>query len=135
MKKLLFGLPFAVLLLTLTIGVASARYGYEDPALCVAGKWLIVDAAKQSAVTVFVPEDTPYGDQKAGGCKTPGPNVPLLQVVKERGESHSMRLLVDGKLASTPSVKVTYGDAVQVKGNNGKDRLNFRFALPAGGDH
>ena len=63
MKKMFFVLPLAVLLLTLTIGVAAARYNYEDPALCVSGKWLLVDAASRAGVTVFVPEDTPYGNQ------------------------------------------------------------------------
>ena len=69
MKKMLLVLPLAVLLLTLSIGVAVARYDYEDPALCVAGKWLLVDAASPAGVTVFVPEDTAYGNQKAGGLQ------------------------------------------------------------------
>ncbi len=130
MKKLLVVLPLAVLLVSLTFGVAGARYDYEDPALCVAGQWLIVNAAHPSAVTVFVPEDTPAGDQAAGGCNTTGPDVPLINTVKERGESHTMRVQVDGKNASTPTVQVAYGDTLSTKANNGKGMLSFRFALP-----
>ncbi len=134
MKKTLFVLPLAVLLLTLTIGVAAASYQYEDPALCVAGKWLIVDAANPAAVRVFVPEDVPYGDQQAGGCATPGPKVALLQIVKERGKHATMHVQIDGKGAATPSVTVSYGDVVTVKANKGKGVLNFWFAVPPSGD-
>lgn len=130
MKKMFVILPLAALLLTLTIGIAGAAYGYEDPALCVAGKWLVVDAASPSAVTVFVPEDTRYGDQKAGGCKVAGPAAPLVQIVKERGGGHSMRIQIDGKNASTPHVHVTYGDEALTKANKGKGALDFRFDLP-----
>jgi hypothetical protein len=132
MKKMFIILPLAVLLLTLTVGIAGAAYGYEDPALCVAGKWLVVDAASPSAVTVFVPEDTRYGDQKAGGCKIEGPtNVPLIQVVvKVRGDGHTMRVQIDGKNASTPQVHVTYGDEALTKANKGKGTLDFRFDFP-----
>lgn len=130
MKKMLVVLPLAVLLLTLTIGIAGAAYGYEDPALCVAGKWLMVDAASPSAVTVFVPEDTRYGDQKAGGCKVARSSVPLIQIVKERGEGQNMRVQIDGKNASTPQVHVTYGDEVLTKSNKGKGTLDFKFELP-----
>lgn len=131
MKKMLFVLPLAVLLLTLTIGIAAARYDYEDPALCVAGQWLMVDAAAQPAgVTVFVPENTAYGNQAAGGCSTAGPNLPLVQVVKERGGNHTLRVQVDGKLASTPEVVVSYGDQTSAKDNKGKGTLNFKFDLP-----
>ena len=130
MKKMIVVLPVAVLLLTLTIGVASAGYAYEDPALCVAGQWLTVNAANSSAVAVSVPEDTPYGDQDAGGCTTPGPSVPLLNVVRERGEGHDMFVVVAGKHASTPTVTVSYGDATVTKKNNGKGLLNFKFTVP-----
>jgi hypothetical protein len=130
MKKGLVVLPLAVLLLALTIGVASAGYAYEDPALCVNGQWLLVDAAHPSAVTVFLPENTVYGDQVAGGCATPGPSAPLLTVVKERGEGHSMLVRVEGKNASTPTINVTYGARSVTKDNNGKQVLNFTFALP-----
>jgi hypothetical protein len=132
MKKMFLVLPLAVMLLTLTIGVAAARYDYEDPTLCVAGKWLLVDAAAQPAgITVFVPEDTPYGDQKAGGCQTAGPNVPLVQVVKERGGGHTLRVQVDGKLASTPEIVVSYGDKSITKNNKGRGTFEFKFDLPS----
>lgn len=130
MKKMFVVLPLAVLLLSLTMGVAAARYQYEDPVLCVSGQWLVVNAASPSAVTVFVPEDTAYGNQKAGGCKDAMPNVPLVQTVKERGEGHSMLVQVDGKNATTPKVQVSYGDQVFTKDNKGKDTLDFRFDLP-----
>jgi hypothetical protein len=130
MKKMFLVLPLAVLLLTLSIGVAAARYDYEDPALCVAGKWLLVDAASPAGVTVFVPEDTAYGNQKAGGCKTAGPDVPLVRIVKERGGGHNMRIQVEGKLASTPEVVVSYGKETLTKDNKGKGTLEFKFDLP-----
>lgn len=130
MKKMLVILPLAMLLLTLTIGIAGAGYSYADPALCVAGKWLVVNAASPAAVMVSVPEDTPYGNQKAGGCKTPLPNVPLINIVRERGEGHNMHVMVDGKGASTPTVNVSYGDTLFTKANNGKGMLNFDFKVP-----
>jgi hypothetical protein len=130
MKKMFFVLPLALLLVTLTMGVAAARYDYEDPALCVAGKWLVVDAASRAGVTVFVPEDTAYGNQKAGGCPTAGPDVPLVNIVKERGGGHSMRVQVEGKLASTPELTVAYGKESVTKDNKGKGTLEFKFDLP-----
>ena len=132
MKKMLFVLPLAVLLLTLTIGVAAARYDYEDPALCVAGQWLMVDAAAQpGGVTVYVPEGVAYGNQQAGGCATAGPNAPLVQVVKQRGGAHTLRVQVDGKMASTPVVVASYGGQSFTKDNKGKGTLDFKFDLPA----
>ncbi len=130
MKKMLVVLPVALLLLTLTIGVVSAGYAYEDPALCVAGQWLVIDAANSSAVSVAVPEDTPYGNQQAGGCQTAGPDVPLLNVVRERGEGHRMSVKVDGREATTPTVTVSYGDESVTKKNNGRGSLNFKFTVP-----
>jgi hypothetical protein len=131
MKKMLFVLPLALLLVTLTMGVAAARYNYEDPALCVSGKWLLVDAASPAAVTVFVPEDTAYGNQKAGGCKEAGPDVPLVKIVKERGGGHTMRVQVDGKLASVPEIVVSYGKDSFTQDNKGKGMFEFKFDLPA----
>ena len=131
MKKMFLVLPLAVLLLTLTIGVAAARYDYEDPALCVAGKWLLVDAASPAGVTVYVPEDTAYGNQKAGGCTTAGPDVPLVRIVKERGGGHTMRVQVDGKLASVPVIVASYGKETQTKDNRGRGTYEFKFDLPA----
>ncbi len=129
MKKLLFVIPLAVVLLSLTIMFVGAGMGYEDPKLCVNGNWLLVDAAAPSAIQVYVPEGTRYGDQKAGGCKTPGLNVPLItKVVKERGEGNAMQVVVDSKQASTPIVKAMYSNDTQSKKNNGKT-LTFTFRL------
>jgi hypothetical protein len=117
-------------LVSLAMPVATmAGMGAEDPKLCVEGKWLLVDAAPPSAVKVIVPEDTRYGNQRQGGCRTPGPNVPMITVVVERGEHHVMRVQVDGKFASKPTVRVTYGDAVRVQRNDGKGNLNFLFVV------
>ena len=63
MKKL--SLLFAVFLVVASFGMAHAELEWEDPALCVAGKWLRVDAAPPSAIWVIVPEGTAYG--VAGG--------------------------------------------------------------------
>lgn len=132
MKKMCLALSLAVLLLTLTIGAAAARYDYEDPVLCVAGQWLMVDAAAQPAgITAFVPDGTAYGNPQAGGCASAGPSAPLVQVVKERGGGHTLRVQVNGKLASTPQVVVSYGSQASTKDNNGKGTLNFQFDLPA----
>jgi hypothetical protein len=130
MKKTVFVLLMVSLLLSLALPVvAMAGYGADDPKLCVEGKWLTVDAAAVSAVRVTVPEGTHYGDKKAGGCKTKGPDVPMIQnVVVERGEHNVMRVSVDGKYA-TPKVTATYGDAVLVKNNNGSGTLNFLFSV------
>lgn len=129
MKKLLFVLPLAVLMLSLTLTIASAGVDWEDPALCVNGQWLIVDAAQPSAVTVSLPEGTRYGDQTAGGCAIAGPVVPLIQVIKERG-GDNMKVQVNGKNATTPNVKASFGNDLQIKSNNGKQTLNFQFGLP-----
>jgi hypothetical protein len=129
MKKLIFVFALVAVLLSLSLPVVLAGMDFEDPALCVEGKWLLVDAAHPGAIKVTVPEDARYGNQQQGGCTTPGPDVPLIQVVKERGERHVMRVWVDGKQASTPQVTVSYGDAVHVKPNNGKGALNFWFLV------
>ncbi|MCL4395862.1 MAG: hypothetical protein M1482_13845 [Chloroflexi bacterium] len=129
MKRIGVVLSLTLLLLTATIGIAAARYGYEDPALCVAGQWLVVDAAQNSAVQVFLPEDTAYGDQAAGGCATPGPNVPILQTVREKGRHGAMRVLVNGKFATTPTLTVSYNGVTKVVQNRGRGMLVFNFAL------
>jgi hypothetical protein len=133
-KKLLVVLPIALLLLTFTIGAASAGYAYEDPALCVAGQWLVVNAAHPSAVTVSVPKDVPYGDQQAGGCSDSNQDIPLLNVVRERGDEHNMFVKVEGKDATTPSVTVSYGDVEVTRKNSGKGILNFKFSVPNSDD-
>jgi hypothetical protein len=129
MKKLLYVIPLAILLLSLTIIFVGAAMDEDDPKLCVEGKWLLVDAADVPAVKVTVPEDARYGNQQQGGCKTPGPDVPMIQVVKERGEHHIMRVWVDGKHASTPTVRFSYGDVVKVERNNGRGAMNVWFLV------
>lgn len=127
MKKLLVVLPLAVLLVALTLSWAGAGMDYEDPKLCVDGKWLLVNAAHPSGVTVFLPEGVRYGNQQQGGCATPGPDVPLLTAVVQRGEHHWMRVQVDGAQASRPIVRATYGPVTEARFNNGHGKLNFLF--------
>jgi hypothetical protein len=129
MKKLFLAIALVVALLPLSFAVVGAMGDWDDPKLCVNGQWLLVDAAKASAVKVYVPEDARYGNQRQGGCKTPGPDVPLITNVVERGEQNMMRIVVDGKYASTPTVTATYGGASQVRRNNGKGQLEFQFRV------
>ncbi len=127
MKKLLVVLPLAVLLFASMLTIVGAAMDDEDPKLCVEGKWLLVNAAPVSSIRVTVPEDARYGNQQQGGCTTPGPNVPLITAVRERGERHVMRVWVDGAQASKPTVTAAYGAQTQVKRNNGRGNLNFIF--------
>jgi hypothetical protein len=130
MKKLVLAFLLVVLLLSLTVSVVLAGDDMEDPALCVAGKWLLVDKAYPNAVQVVVPEDVPYGNQQQGGCATPGPtNVPIIKVVRERSRGNVMLVRVDGAGASTPKVTASYGSDIQTKKNNGHQVLNFVFRL------
>ncbi len=55
--------------------------------------------------------------------------MPLINVVREWGEHHIMRVWVDGSQASQPTVTVSYGNAVRVKRNNGRGNLNFLFLV------
>jgi hypothetical protein len=128
MKKL--SLLFAVVLAFVSIGTVRAGFDWADPSLCVEGKWLVIDAAHADGVEVVLPEHSAYGDQKAGHCKTPAP-APLLAMssVKVRGEANFIKVMVDGKFASTPMVTVTYGDAVKTAQNHG-DKMYFTFRLP-----
>jgi hypothetical protein len=127
MKKLLVVLPLAVLLFASMLTLVGASMDDEDPKLCVEGKWLLVNAAPVSSIRVTVPENARYGNQQQGGCTTPGPNVPLITVVRERGERHLMRVWVDGATASKPTVTATYGMQNHIKRNNGRGNLNFIF--------
>jgi len=127
MKKLLVVLPLVLALVVLTLPIVGAGMDDDDPMLCVDGKWLLVVAANPAAVQVTVPEDAQFGNQQQGGCTTPGPNAPLITAVRERGEHHWMRVTVDGKHASQPTVTVTYGAASRVKANDGRGALNFVF--------
>ncbi len=125
MKKLLLLIPLVLVLVALTMSIAGASVSYSDPALCVAGKWLIVDAANQAAVRVTVPQDVAYGNQQQGGCKTPGPAVPIIKVVRENRTDHVMTVWIDGDHASTPKVQVTYGRAKQTLPNFGQNMMFF----------
>jgi hypothetical protein len=127
MKKLLVVLPLAILLVALTISWAGAGMDYEDPKLCVEGKWLLVNAAHPAGIKVFLPEDTRYGDATQGGCNTPGPEAPMITKVEERGNGHLMRVVVDGAQATRPLVKVSYGAPTETRFNNGRGTLNFLF--------
>jgi hypothetical protein len=129
MKRRLVVLPFAALLFVLTAAWVGASMDDDDPQLCVNGKWLLVKDAKPAAVTVFVPEGAMYGNAEQGGCPTPGLDAPMVQVVKELGERHWMRVMVDGANASRPEVAVTFGEVEQNRSNNGHGKLNFVFSV------
>jgi hypothetical protein len=129
MKNLLVVLPLVVVLLVLTLPIVGAGMDDDDPKLCVEGKWLLVADAPPTGVKVYLPEDARYGNAQQGDCATPGPEVPYIQIIKERGNPNTMRVWVDGKQASQPSVTAVYGAATQVKANNGKGALTFNFAL------
>lgn len=120
MKKLIVVFALVAALTTLSLSFATAAMDFEDPALCVNGKWLLVDAAHPSAVKVLVPDDAHYGDQKAGGCKTPAPVNQFITNVKETNAEHLMRVWVDGSQASTPTITVSYGNVVETKKNTGR---------------
>ncbi len=131
MKKMAFTSLLVVLLLSLTIGVVGAAMDMEDPALCVSGEWLLINAAQPSAVQVVLPEGTAYGP--SAGCKMPPPNSALVldsRVVLRLGHAEKMMVVVDGKQA-TPSVNVTYGAQSRTVKNNGKHPLVFVFDLAA----
>ena len=117
---MLFVSALAVALLMFAIPIVSAGMDFDDPALCVNGTWLLVDAAAPSAIQVRVPDDARYGDQRAGRCRTQQPAPHLITNVKEGNAEHLMMVWVDGSKASTPNITVTYGNDVQTKKNNGK---------------
>jgi len=128
MKK--FALLFVVALMALANGHAFADVEWADPSLCVAGNWLMVNAANNDAIQVALPRGTAYGDQAAGGCTTPAP-APLLPLssVTVRGEG-GMHIMIDGQQAS-PVVVVTYGLGAQTHVNDG-GRMQFRFSVDGG---
>ncbi len=130
MKKIVFATLLVVMLLALTLSVTGAM-DMEDPALCVSGEWLLVDAASSSAVQVVLPQGTAYG--AGAGCALPPPNsVPVLSsnVVVERGSGHKIQVTVDGANASKPSITARYGAVSATKSNNGKQQVVFGFDLP-----
>ncbi len=124
MKKLI--VLFTLALLLTTFGSALAYIEFDDPALCVDGQWLLVNAADQSAVHVFLPQGTPYGDE--GGCTTEPPApVFIKDVVVETGRLHTMFVTVDGKKASE-TVTVSYEGKSRTLKNHGWMML-FPFSL------
>ena len=127
MKK--FSIFFAAFLLMASVGMAQAALEWEDPAFCVAGQWLVVNAAHPSAVTIAVPEGTAYGDQMAGGCNTsaPVPAVFPLTVVTERGHSGKMTVFVDSAGASS-SLFVSYGGKTVVD-SKAHGVMMFKFEI------
>lgn len=126
MKKMLFVVVLVVSLLMVAIPIASAGMDFEDPALCVNGQWLLVDAALPAGIHVVVPEDAHYGNQAAGHCATPAPANPAITKVKEGELDHLMTVWVDGSQASTPTITVSYGNTVRTKPNTGRLML-FTF--------
>ncbi len=115
-----------------TFGTVSAGFGYEDPAICVEGQWLVIDAAAHQGVTIYVPEGTAYGDQEEGGCATDTTATVFKGmggIIKSRGTGSKMLVMIEGKFA-TPTVTVTYGDQEpQILENTG-GMLWADFELP-----
>jgi hypothetical protein len=127
MKKFVLAAMLFGLLLVLGLSIVSAGEDWSDPVLCVNGQWLVVNAAKEAGVKVGVPNGTVYGE--AGGCAdaAPGP-VFVSNVVRENGNDHNMHVWVNGKLGS-PQVIVSYGGRIEIKNNNGKQTLVWKFVL------
>ena len=132
MKQVVVTTVLVALLLSVTFTVTSAGLGMEDPALCVAGKWLVVNSAAQSAVKVYVPRGTSYGD--AADCGDPPSGVTALypgHVVKTKAGTNQMTVEINAKHASDP-ITVSYGtdQSYNDMKNLGKGRLYFTFNLP-----
>jgi len=123
MKKMLFVGVLVVALMTLVIPVVSASWDYDDPALCVNGQWLMVDAALPSGIQVVVPEGAHFGNRAAGHCATPAPAKGAITKVRAGVADHLMTVWVDGSVASTPTITVSYGNAVRTRPNTGKMML------------
>ena len=126
MKK--FSILSALVIALLSFGTAFAELEWEDPALCVNGKWLTIVAANPSAVKIVVPQGTAYGDQAAGRCTTPAP-APLVPVsaVTQKGGGHKFTVVVNGSQA-TSTVVVSYGAQSETRVNHGGE-MRFRFDL------
>ena len=127
MKKL--SILFVILVMLVTASTAFARLDFMDPVLCVAGHWLVVNAANESVVQVILPEGTPYGD--AGHCTGPAPVAPVItNVVTQKGLGFLMTvLLTDSSQASTPTVTAAYGSVSKTHLNFGKGPMLFLFLL------
>jgi hypothetical protein len=127
MKK--FSILIALALMLVSVSVTFADLEFEDPALCVNGEWLVIDAAKSSAVKVTVPRGAHYGNQREGRCRTPAP-APVLpkSSVTERGNGHLMFVEINGRGASKPTVTASYAGVTFVKQNHG-GMIKFKFQL------
>ena len=125
MKK--FALLFVVALMALANGHAFADVEWADPSLCVAGKWLVINAANNGGIRVTLPRGTAYGDQAAGRCMTPAPAPVLPSSSVTVGSDDGMRVMIDGQQAS-PVVVVAYGWRVQTRVNLGGP-MQFRFSV------
>ena len=126
-----FTVLFALMAMLFAATPSWASVDFEDPALCINGEWLVVNAATAQATHVFVPKGARYGDQREGGCQTPPP-APLFpkSVVSERGDGNMLHVMIDGRGASKPSVTVSYGAETQTKQNHGEP-MHFEFKLRA----
>ena len=130
MKQVVVTAVLVALLLSVTFTVTSAGLGMEDPALCVAGNWLVVDSAAQSAIKVIVPEGTVYGDDTKCGDPPSGVTSEYSgHVVKTKAGTNQMTVEINAKHASD-SVTVSYWGQTDTKTNLGKGRLYFTFNLP-----
>ena len=127
MKK--FSILIALALMLISVSVTFADLEFEDPALCVNGEWLVINAATSTAIKVTVPRGTHYGNQQEGRCKTPAP-APVLpkHAVTERGNGHTMFVEIDGRNASKPIVTVSYDDVTFTEQNRG-GMMKFKFEL------
>ncbi len=129
MRRVMFAVALVALLLSITFTVALAGVGMEDPALCVAGQWLVVTSAQQSGIKVFVPDGTAYGQN--GDCTgdPPAGEVYSGHVVRTRAAGDQLTVEINGKHASD-SVTVTYNGVSDTQTNSGKGLLFFTFNLP-----
>lgn len=119
---------FAIMLVLFAVVPAFADLEWADPALCVNGQWLVVNAADNSSIQVQLPGSAAYGNQAAGQCATPAP-APILPAsqITVRGNGAVMMVVVDGANASQP-VTVSYGAQSNTRSNNGHS-MHFGFQL------
>lgn len=117
------------LFFTLTLPVAMAGWGFEDPVMCIAGQWLSIDLAGPTGVSIALPEGVPYGN--AGNCDAKQPQGNLLpsDVVTVKGGGHKIKVEIHPYYASE-TVTVSYNGDIQERANNLKQNLVFHFDLP-----
>ena len=132
MKQVVVSAALVAVLLSVTFTVTSAGLGMEDPALCVAGKWLVVNWARQSSIKVYVPKGTSYGNAANCGDFPSGVTGEYSgHVVKTKAAANQVVVEINGKHAPD-EVTVWYGDESnsQTLSNSGKGILVFTFILP-----